>query len=149
MCYVVGRSSLLPSLPQRSPCLLSGAVGATCWRPGFVLGAAAGAAGSAAMGSPAASAPGGPFCRSRGTRGHRVPLRRVRGEPGEAALGAVWLRWQRQAHGTLQLCIPVGYAGFSAAASEFSVSEASVEKASPTRVPVRGGGSAEFCDTAA
>lgn len=115
----MGRSSLVPCLPQRSPCRLTGAVGATCWRPGFVLSptpAASCAARSPAVGSAAAlppQRPGHPLAWSRGTRGHRLPPGQLRGEPGEAVLGAVWPGWQRQAHGTLQLCIPVGDKGLA------------------------------------
>lgn len=72
--------------------------------------------GSPAVGSAAAlppQRPGHPLAWSRGTRGHRLPPGQLRGEPGEAVLGAVWPGWQRQAHGTLQLCIPVGDKGLA------------------------------------
>lgn len=92
---------------------------------------------------------GHPLAWSRGTRGHRLPPTPLRGEPGEAALGAVWPGWQRQARGTLQLCIPVSDKRLRAAANEFALSEAFVQKVSPTRVPVRGGGTAGFRDTVA
>lgn len=103
------------------------------------------------MGSAAAlppQRPGHPLAWSRGTRGHRLPPGQLRGEPGEAVLGAVWPGWQRQAHGTLQLCIPVGDKGLALLRIN-SLSEAFVQKVSPTRVPVRGEGSAGFRDTVA
>lgn len=110
MCYVVGRSSLLPSLPQRSPCHLSGALGATCWdlcsaprrpEPQPVLPASHGGISE----GPARRVPRDP----------RVPAapRTAAGRASEAALGALRPRWQRQAHGTLQLCLPVGDKGLA------------------------------------
>lgn len=56
---------------------------------------------------------GHPLAWSPGTRGHRLPPTPLRGEPGEAALEAVWPGWQRQARGTLQLCIPVSDKGLA------------------------------------